>query len=119
MRSSHAPAGRLNGAVAIVAVGLTAGCAGLPQRNETFRLPASYNFAFYDRHNEAARSFYAAHFAHFGVYELLLTYGEDAATEMERPSHRLMLVSHDWSSGKPEVVWEEPDFDDLLDSLSE
>ena len=34
-----------------------------------------------------------------------------AATAMERPSHRLMLVSHDWSSGKPEVVWEEPGFE--------
>jgi len=33
------------------------------------------------------------------------------ATEMERPSHRLMLVSHDWSTGQPEVVWEEPGFE--------
>ena len=32
------------------------------------------------------------------------------ATMMESPSHRLMLVSHDWSSGTPEVVWEQPDF---------
>ena len=36
------------------------------------------------------------------------------ATEMERPSHRLMLVSHDWSSGKPEVVWEEPGFEQTV-----
>jgi hypothetical protein len=28
-------------------------------------------------------------------------------TTMERPSHRLMLVSHDYSSGQPEVVWQE------------
>jgi hypothetical protein len=35
-------------------------------------------------------------------------------TEMERPSHRLMLVSHDWSSGKPEVVWEEPGFEETV-----
>jgi len=33
-----------------------------------------------------------------------------AATEMERPSHRLMLVSHEWDGDKPEIVWEEPDF---------
>jgi hypothetical protein len=32
------------------------------------------------------------------------------ATTLERPSHRLMLVSHDWSGSTPEVVWEEPEF---------
>jgi hypothetical protein len=35
-------------------------------------------------------------------------------TEMERPSHRLMLVSHVWTDGKPEVVWEEPDFEQVV-----
>ncbi|HEX9750581.1 MAG TPA: FlgD immunoglobulin-like domain containing protein [candidate division Zixibacteria bacterium] len=32
------------------------------------------------------------------------------STEMESPSHRLILVSHDFSSGQPEIVWEEPEF---------
>jgi hypothetical protein len=49
----------------------------MPQRNEVYRLPAPYNFEFYDTHGPAARSFYAAHFAHFGVYELLMDPGPD------------------------------------------
>lgn len=39
------------------------------QRNAEYWLPADHNYAFYEHHNEAARSFYAAHFAHFIVYE--------------------------------------------------
>ncbi|MFQ5890772.1 MAG: hypothetical protein ACE5JR_12065 [Gemmatimonadota bacterium] len=58
-------------------------CSSAPQRNEVYRLPAAYNFAFYDTYNEAARSFYAAHYAHFGAYETLLNRGEDAVAEME------------------------------------
>jgi hypothetical protein len=46
-------------------------------------LPASYNFAFYDTYQAAARSFYAAHYTHFGAYETLLNEGEDAVDEME------------------------------------
>ncbi len=61
---------------------LFAGCASAPQRNEIFRLPASYNFAFYDTYTHAARSFYAAHYTHFGAYETLLTKGEDAREDM-------------------------------------
>jgi hypothetical protein len=53
--------------------------AQLVQRNAQYRLPASYNFAFYETYPEAARSFYAAHFAHFSVYEVLLNEGPDAA----------------------------------------
>jgi hypothetical protein len=61
-----------------VAVGaVLAGCAGTPGRDAVHRLPASYNFAFYDTYPAAARSFYAAHYAHFGVYETLLDFGAD------------------------------------------
>lgn len=60
------------------------GASQLVQRDAQFRLPASYNFRFYDTHNEAARSFYAAHYAHFGVYEVLWRHGPDAAAEMDR-----------------------------------
>jgi len=59
-------------------------CSGPPGRDAVHRLPASYNFAFYDTYPEAARSFYAAHFAHFGVYEVLLRHGPSADVEMER-----------------------------------
>lgn len=69
--------------LAALAVGNFAGCAGLPQRNEVHRLPASYNSAFYDTYEGAARSFYAAHFTHFGAYEILLDHGEDAFERME------------------------------------
>lgn len=67
-----------------------AACAGAPARDEVFRLPASYNFAFYDTYEDAARSFYAAHYAHFGAYETLLDHGEDATAEMET-FHRRVL----------------------------
>ena len=68
--------------VAAGLAGLTGACASVPQRNEVYRLPADYNFAFYDTYNEAARSFYAAHYAHFGTYETLLDHGENATAEM-------------------------------------
>lgn len=57
-----------------VALALWAGAA-LPiraqvvQTDAQHRLPAPWNDAFYTRHNAAARSFYAAHVAHFAVYE--------------------------------------------------
>ena len=57
---------------------------GVPQRNDVYRLSAPYNFAFYDTHESIARSFYAAHFAHFGAYELLVEPSEDIG---ERMSH--------------------------------
>ena len=53
-------------------------CTGVMPRNSQFYLPGDYNFAFYDTHTRAARSFYAAHVAHFGIYEVALTQGEDA-----------------------------------------
>lgn len=60
------------------------GCAHSAARNEQFRLPAAYSFRFYERHEAAARSFYAAHYAHFRVYEVALTEGEDAAAAFDR-----------------------------------
>ncbi len=71
------------GAVACAGAALLfAGCVSARQRNDVFRLPASYNFAFYDTYTDAARSFYAAHYTHFGAYEILLTQGEDATDAM-------------------------------------
>ncbi|MDH3225156.1 MAG: hypothetical protein OEO23_15650, partial [Gemmatimonadota bacterium] len=43
--------------------------AQIVQANGRYWLPADYNYAFYDRYNDAARSFYPAHFAHFRIYE--------------------------------------------------
>ena len=60
---------------------LLGGCA--TQRDGVYRLAAPYNFAFYDTHEEAARSFYAAHFAHFGAYELLMEPGPDTGDRMD------------------------------------
>ena len=66
-----------------------ASCTGLTPRNSQFYLPASYNFAFYDTHPRAARSFYAAHVAHFGIYEIALTQGEDATDAFEELETRI------------------------------
>ena len=55
---------------------------GAPRPNSVHRLTAPYNFAFYDTHEAAARSFYAAHFAHFGAYELLMDPHEGTPDEM-------------------------------------
>ena len=67
--------------VAGIAVLLLAGC-GLPQRNGVYRLAAPYNFAFYDTHEVAAKSFHAAHFTHFGAYELLMKSRPDIVEQM-------------------------------------
>ena len=71
-----------------------ASCTGVIPRNSQFYLPASYNFAFYDTHASAARSFYAAHVAHFGIYEVALTKGEDATeafAQLEARIRRLVI----------------------------
>ncbi len=76
----------------LVAVAETS-CAGVTPRNSQFYLPGNYNFAFYDTHTRAARSFYAAHVAHFGIYEVALTQGEDATdafAELEARIRRLV-----------------------------
>jgi hypothetical protein len=75
--------GRLWKPAALAAVVAGGGCASATLRSEQYRLPASYNFAFYNTYNWAARSFYAAHFAHFSVYETGLTKGENNAEAME------------------------------------
>ena len=72
-----------------------AACTGVTPRNGQFYLPGNYNFAFYDTHTRAARSFYAAHVAHFGIYEVALTKGEDATdafAELETRIRRLVTA---------------------------
>ena len=79
-------------AVLLIALAGTS-CAGIAPRNSQFYLPGNYNFAFYDTHTRAARSFYAAHVAHFGIYEVALTQGEDATdafAELETRIRRLV-----------------------------
>ncbi len=69
-------------------------CTGVMPRNSQSHLPGNYNFAFYDTHTRAAQSFYAAHVAHFGIYEVALTDGEDATDafkELETRIRRLVV----------------------------
>ncbi|WP_425153248.1 hypothetical protein [Candidatus Palauibacter sp.] len=79
VRFARHPAGILG--LAAFAAAFAAGC-GSTQRNGVYRLAAPYNFAFYDTHEEAARSFYAAHFTHFAAYEMLMSPGEDTPRQM-------------------------------------
>ena len=64
----------------LAAAVLLAGCG--PRQNAVYRLPAGYNFAFYDTHEFAARSFYAAHYTHFGAYENLMGSRAEADARM-------------------------------------
>lgn len=67
----------------------------MPTRGGVHGLPASYNFSFYDAYPAAARSFYAAHYAHFGVYETLLDHGTggvEAARAMEELRREVLEV---------------------------
>ncbi|MCG8467094.1 MAG: hypothetical protein MJB57_02660 [Gemmatimonadetes bacterium] len=61
---------------------ITAGCVGTKQ-DDVYMLPASYNFAFYDTYPTAARSFYAAHFTHFGAYETLMRHDDRTSERMQ------------------------------------
>ena len=92
-RRSHIPCRRIAPmAVLFIALAETS-CTGMRPRNSQFYLPGSYNFAFYDTHTRAAPSFYAAHVAHFGIYEVALTEGEDATdafAELEARIRRLV-----------------------------
>lgn len=63
-------------------VAFAAAACGSAQRNDVYHLAAPYNFAFYDTHEEAARSFYAAHFTHFAAYEILMHPGQDPPGRM-------------------------------------
>ena len=77
-RRSHVLRQRITlAAVLLIALAETS-CTGVTPRNSQFYLPGDYNFAFYDTHTRAAQSFYAAHLAHFGIYEVALTKGEGA-----------------------------------------
>ncbi len=81
-------------AVLLIALAGTS-CTGVTPRNSQFYLPGNYNFAFYDTYTRAARSFYAAHVAHFGIYEVALTKGEDATddfAELEARIRRLVTA---------------------------
>ena len=89
----------------------SAACTAGPVRDDVYRLPAPYNFAFYDTYEHAARSFYAAHYTHFGAYETLLDHGEEAREAMARFALRVReaiaspprfeppadLIAPDWS----------------------
>lgn len=72
---------------------LAAGCAAAPSRDTRFRLPAAYNFAFYDTFGDAARSFYAAHYAHFRVYEVAMD--EDPGPAFERTTAEIRHLIED------------------------
>ena len=58
------------GAIVLSAAWPAPSAGQIVQRNAQFWLPAAYNHRFYNTYPEAARSFYAAHYAHFGVYEV-------------------------------------------------
>lgn len=83
---------RLAALVAVLALAVSGWAhAQVTQRNAQFRLPARYNFRFYHEYPEAARSFYAAHFAHFSVYEMLLDEGPDATDAMSQLEEQIRL----------------------------
>lgn len=75
--------------LAIWVVVTATACGVAPQRNDVYRLPAGYNMAFYDTYEAAARSFYAAHFTHFGAYEILMDPVDDMDRRMERFAERV------------------------------
>jgi len=70
------------------------------QRDAQHRLPAPYNDAFYETYEAAARSFYAAHFAHFGVYEEALVGAPqgvpDRMAHLESEVRRLVASPPRW-----------------------
>lgn len=71
---------RVSAPATVLALAVLAACG--PQQDAVYRLPAAYNFAFYDTHEAAARSFYAAHYTHFGAYENLMRPGPETAARM-------------------------------------
>ena len=82
--------------MAVLLIALTGtSCTGVIARNSQFYLPGDYNFAFYNTHRRAAQSFYAAHVAHFGIYQVALTQGEDATdsfVELENRIRRFVMT---------------------------
>ncbi len=94
-RRNHDSRRRIAPAAVLLIVLAGSSCSGVTPRNSQFYLPGNYNFAFYDTHTRAAQSFYAAHVAHFGIYEVALTKGEDNAdafAELEARIRRLVTT---------------------------
>ena len=94
-RRGHCSRVRIAAAAVLLIVLTGTSCTGVTPRNSQFYLTGNYNFAFYDTHERAAQSFYAAHVAHFGIYEVALTKGEDATDafgELEARIRRLVVV---------------------------
>ena len=94
-RRDHVSHGRISPTAVLLIAFAGTSCTGVTPRNSQFYLPGNYNFAFYDTHTGPAQSFYAAHVAHFGVYEVALTQGEDATdafAELETRIRRLVTA---------------------------
>ena len=92
---NHVSRRRISPVAVLLVVLVETACAGGMPRDSQLYLPRNYNFAFYDTHTRAAQSFYAAHVAHFGVYEVALTKGEDATDafrELETRIRRLVTT---------------------------
>ena len=85
-------------------------CTGAIPRHSQFYLPGDYNFAFYDTHTRAAQSFYAAHVAHFGIYEVALTKGEDATDAFEDLEARIRRMVVDPPRFEPPAELIAPDW---------
>ena len=93
-RRNHGSRKRIAPMVVLLVALAATSCTGMMPRNSQFYLPGNYNFAFYDTHTRVAQSFYAAHVAHFGIYEVALTDGEDATDafkELETRIRRLVI----------------------------
>lgn len=97
--------------VAVIVAG--SACTAGPVRDDVYRLPASYNFAFYDAYEAAARSFYAAHYTHFGAYETLLDHGEEARDDMARFAVRVRAYVDDPPKFEPPADIIAPDWSRL------
>jgi len=66
--------------------------AQIVQTNAQYPLPASYNGVFYEEHEMAARSFYAAHVAHFSVYEEGMKLGTALPPRVEAAEARVRAL---------------------------
>ena len=84
--------GWLAWAVVCGALPATALNAQIVQRNAEYWLPAEYNYAFYRLHEDAARSFYAAHYAHFVVYEEGLAGQENLDARIDAAESRIRAL---------------------------
>ena len=78
-----------------------AATAQITQTNGRYWLPADYNYAFYERYNDAARSFYPAHFAHFRIYEEGLEGQSGLEDRMEAARLRVLDLIEDPPAYEP------------------